>query len=129
MDEYRKYKRGSNSIISPAPGEECTGTTGRAAEMRATYLQSPRTPYSSPPLSRLGQPSTQPIPCPGIELTASEENALELVALRETLQPGAGGARPGGSRGCTEHALPARCARIALIITGYSMQAMIRTTR
>ena len=25
--------------------------------------------------------------------------------------------------------LPARCATIALIITGYSMQAMIRTTR
>ena len=42
--EYRKYKRGSLPITSPVPGEECAGTTGRAAEMRATYLQSPRTP-------------------------------------------------------------------------------------
>jgi hypothetical protein len=27
------------------PGEECAGTTGRAAEMRATYLQSPLTAF------------------------------------------------------------------------------------
>ena len=44
---------------------------------------------------RLAQPSAQPIPWPGIEPTAPKEIALDLVALRETLQPGAGGARPG----------------------------------
>jgi hypothetical protein len=37
---------------------------------------------SLPPRSRLARPSAQPIPCPGIEPTASEENALELVTLR-----------------------------------------------
>ena len=52
---------------------------------------------------------------------------VELVALSETLQPGAGGARPGGRRGaCTGRALSARCARIALITAGSSMHAMMR---
>ena len=37
----------------------------------------------------------RPISCPGIEPTASEENGLELVTLRETLQPGASGDRGG----------------------------------
>jgi hypothetical protein len=74
------------------------------------------------PRSRLVRPSVQPIPCTGIEPTASGENALELVALRETLQPGAGDNRGA----CIGRALPARCARIALITTGSSMHAMMR---
>jgi len=40
---------------------------------------------SLPPLPRLAQPSAKPIPCPGIEPTASGENAVEPVALSETL--------------------------------------------
>jgi len=125
--EFRQDERGFHPFSSPVPGKECAGATGRAADNRATSPLSPRIAPSSPPHCHLGQPSAQPIPCPGIEPTASEENALELVALLETLRPGAGGARPGGNRGaCTGRILSARCARIALITTGSSMHAMMR---
>jgi len=42
-------------------------------------------------------------------------NAVDPVTLSETLQPGAGCARPGGRRdACTERAFSARCARAGL---------------
>jgi len=41
--------------------------------------------HSSQPLYRLGQPSTQSTTRPGIEPTASRENAVELAALSESL--------------------------------------------
>ncbi len=102
-----------------------------AAQLKFRSLRRyrPVLPSSSPPHCHLGRPPGEPFPCPDIEPTASEENAFNLAALRETLQPGAGGARPGGRRGVrTGRALPASCARIGLVITGYLMQA-IRTAR
>jgi hypothetical protein len=54
----------------------------------------PVLPSSPPPHCHPGRPSGEPIPCPGIEPTASGKNALDPVALSETLQLGAGGAGP-----------------------------------
>ena len=105
-----------------------TATAACAVQLRAISRLSRRTARC---FSAAGAPrasSGRAAPCPGIEPTASVENTLELVTLSETLQPGAGGARPGGSRGaCTGRALFARCARIALITTGSSILAMMRS--
>ena len=51
------------------------------------------------------------------------ENTFERLTLSETLQLEAGGARPGGNRGCTGRALLLKCARIALITAGSSAGA------
>ncbi len=70
--EYRTYKQESSAITSPVPDEECAGTTGRAAEMQATYFQLPRTPLlvaaALPPRATIGRADP---PCPGIEPAAS----------------------------------------------------------
>ncbi len=80
--EYRKYKRGSLPISSPVPGEECAGTTGRAAEMRATYLQSPRIPLlvaaALPPRAAI-DPA---VPLPGHRAHGIRVDAVDPVALR-----------------------------------------------
>ncbi len=79
--EYRKYKRGFYPFSSPAPGEECAGTTGRAAEMRATYLQSPRTPLlvaaALPPRAAINPAD----PLPGYRAHGIRVNAVDPVAL------------------------------------------------
>jgi hypothetical protein len=83
--EYRKYKRGSYPFSNPDPGEECAGATGRAAEMQATYLQSPRTPL----LAAAALPARVAIdpadPLPGHRAHGIRVNAVDTVAVRAAL--------------------------------------------
>jgi hypothetical protein len=75
----------SQTIPGQVCGEQCTsarwyaGPRGANADCLALL-----TSYFAL-LCRRAQPSAQPIPCPGIEPTASEQHPLELTALRETL--------------------------------------------
>jgi hypothetical protein len=61
------------------------GTMGRAGKSGLVRPAHLILRASLPPRSRLARQSAQPIPCPGIEPMASGENAVELVALSETL--------------------------------------------
>ncbi len=83
--EYRKYKRSSLPISSLALGEECVGATGRATEMRGTYLQLPRTSVlvttALAPRAAIGRAD----PLPGHRTHGIRVYAVERVALSEPL--------------------------------------------
>ena len=63
-------------------------------EIRATYLLAPHTPLlvtaTLPPRAAIGRAD----PLPGHQAHGIRVDALDPVALSETLQAGAGGARP-----------------------------------
>jgi len=81
--EYRKYSRDFHPFSSPAPGKEYAGTTGRAANIRATSSLSPRTALvfttALPPRATIWRAD----PLPRHRAHGIRGNAVEPVALSE----------------------------------------------
>ena len=111
-----KDKRRSHPFSSPVPGKECAGAAGRTADIRATSSLSPRTALLVTvvlqPRAAIGIASL-----PGHHAHDIRVIVVEVAALRETLQPGAGGApaqraSPENPAARTERAWY-RCARVS----------------
>jgi len=102
-----------------------TGRAGRTAQLQASSPCSLRAPGF---FTAAVPPRVPSDPADALPQASSPRHQRKMrVALSETPQPGAGGARPGGRRtACTGRALPPRYARIALITSGSSIHAMMR---